>query len=149
MQLLKRQRESKNLHMKNLEQSNDRILVKFWEKNLWRFCLRSKNGKEVFCSAALTSTGWVRMTIKPWHCPLFLSSMAVIESQWHQIFLEKIWEHWESNLGRRGAKLEPSCALKECFLNPPSSTVPPTLIKGYSLWLPWLLNNCTRLFYLT
>ena len=22
-----------------------------------------------FCSTALTSTGWVRMTIKPWHCP--------------------------------------------------------------------------------
>jgi len=25
----------------------------------------------LFCSTALTSTEWVQMTTKPWHCPPF------------------------------------------------------------------------------
>jgi len=39
------------------------------------------HSSSLFCSIALTSTGWVQMTIKPRHCPPFLSSTAVIESQ--------------------------------------------------------------------
>ena len=35
------------------------------------------------------------------------------------------------------------------FFNRPISPFPPSWWKGYSLWLPWLLNNSTRLSYLT
>ena len=69
-----------------------------------------------FCCTALTSTGWVRtgwvrMTIKPGHCPPFLSSAAVIESKWHQIFLEKNsgTQGIEPGPAGRGARTLPLC----------------------------------------
>ena len=59
----------------------------------------------VFCSTALTSTGWVQMTIKP--CTVHhLSSAAVIKSQQHRIFLVNILEQWESHPGRLGVERE-------------------------------------------
>ena len=66
----------------------------------------------------LTSTGWVRMTIKP--CIVHtLTNAAVIKSQWHRIFLDlKNQEHWESNPGRLGVERERYlCAM----LTPPFS----------------------------
>ena len=81
----------------------------------WRLSMRAS----VFCSTALTSTGWVRMTIKPQHCPPFLSSAAVIETKRHQIFLK--------NLGTLGIKPgqpgREAWMLPLCYGNPPTITL--------------------------
>ena len=61
-----------------------------------------------FFSTALTSAGWVQMTIEP--CTVHhLSSAAVIKSQQHRIifsFLKKFGKHWESNPGQLGVERE-------------------------------------------
>jgi hypothetical protein len=71
-----------------------------WKKSIWKPSNTKQHRKHfdsmfrvtanhvLFCSTALTSTGWVRMTIKPFlQCPRSKQCWTVIKSQWPKSFL--------------------------------------------------------------
>ena len=66
---------------------------------------------KLFCSTAPTSTGWVRMTIKPRHCPHTLSNAAVIKSKQFFPFTQNNSENnLRKNLGL--LRIEPGPGVK-------------------------------------
>ena len=69
--------------------------------------------KQFYCSTALTSTGWVRMTIKPRHCP---PSSKQCSCHWISAFFRKYLRSRESNLGPRGEK---QVCYPLCYAAPP------------------------------